>query len=216
MSHQDLLDISIQYDPRPSLMDAASHFYSQGWMVGTAGNLSVKMPDGSFWITASGMSKGALRHESFVRVYPDGYVFQAAPEFKPSAETSIHQAIYSLFADAQACYHVHSVEANLVSNFTEADEILLPALEMLKGLGLWEENPNCTMPLFANHFHVPQIAADIKQRFQDNPPQIPALLIRNHGVTVWGNSLEVTRNRIEIAEYIFRYMVAAKGVGSRE
>lgn len=213
---QEILDtVSTHYDPRPSLISAASHFYAQGWMVGTAGNLSAKMPDGSFWITASGMLKGELSYQDFVRIYPDGSVHQAAPEFKPSAETSIHQAIYECFSDAQACYHVHSVEANLVSNFTLSDELPLPPLEMLKGLGLWQENPNCTMPLFANHFHVPQIAAEIKQRFQENLPQIPALLIRNHGVTVWGNTLPETRNRIEIAEYIFRYIVAAKGVGCR-
>lgn len=212
MSQQILDTVSTHYDPRPSLISAASHFYTQGWMVGTAGNLSAKMPDGSFWITASGMLKGELHYQDFVRVYQDGSVDRAAPEFKPSAETSIHQAIYERFPDAQACYHVHSVEANLVSNFTEADELPLPPLEMLKGLGLWEENPNCTMPLFANHHHVPQIAADIKQRFQEKLPQIPALLIRNHGVTVWGNTLPETRNRIEIAEYIFRYMVAAKAI----
>jgi methylthioribulose-1-phosphate dehydratase len=36
------------------------------------------------------------------------------------------------------------------------------------------------------------------------------LLIRNHGVTVWGNSTEQARNHIELVEYIFRYMVLAR------
>ncbi|MBF2066971.1 MAG: methylthioribulose 1-phosphate dehydratase [Calothrix sp. C42_A2020_038] len=216
MSQQELLEnLSIDYDPRPELISAATYFYTQGWMLGTAGNLSAKMSDGSFWITASGKSKGKLRYEDFVRVYPDGSFQQAAPlepPNKPSAETSIHQAIYELFPDVQACYHVHSVDANLVSNFVEGDELPLPSLEMLKGLGVWEENPQCNIPLFDNHLHVPQIAEDIKTRSQQLT-RIPALLIRNHGVTVWANSLETARNYIEITEYVFRYIVAAKKAG---
>lgn len=197
-------------DPRPDLIAAARHFYQQGWMVGTAGNLSARTSDVSFWVTASGRSKGELQLSDFIHIYLDGRVQEFADDLKPSAETSIHQSIYSLFPDAIACYHVHSVEANLVSGFTESDNLLLPPLEMLKGLGVWEENPNCEMPVFTNHLQVSQIAAEIEERFSNRSPQIPALLIRNHGVTVWAKSPTDARNYIELVEYIFRYMVAHK------
>ncbi|RUR80268.1 methylthioribulose 1-phosphate dehydratase [Chlorogloeopsis fritschii PCC 9212] len=202
-------------DARLELIAAARHFYQQGWMVGTAGNLSVRLPDGSFWITASGKSKGELAPSDFVRIYPDGRVEKAADNSKPSAETAIHQAIYNLFPEAASCYHIHSVEANLVSHFAQADVLPLPPLEMLKGLGVWEENPNCVMPVFANHLQVKRIADEIKERFSVTPPQVPALLIRNHGVTVWAPSPTEARNYIELVEYIFRYMVAAHRVGMR-
>jgi methylthioribulose-1-phosphate dehydratase len=130
---------------------------------------------------------------------------------RPSAETSIHAAIYNLFPDARVCYHVHSIENNLVSRFTKSN-LPLPPLEMLKGLGVWEENPRCFMPIFANHLEVPRIADDIYTRFKDTKPQIPALLIRDHGVTVWANSLESANNYLELVEYIFRYMVASQKV----
>ncbi len=201
-------------DPRPTLITAAGHFYQLGWMVGTAGNLSARLSDGSFWITASGRNKGELTTGDFIRIAPDGTVLEKpSPDVRPSAETSIHQAIYSLFPDAQACYHVHSIEANLVSNFTDGDILPLPPLEMLKGLGVWEENPNVAIPLFANHLDVPRIASDIYERFKVAPPPVSVLLIRNHGVTVWASSLESTRNYLEVAEYIFRYVVAARNVG---
>lgn len=209
-------------DPRPELIAAAHQFYQQGWMVGTAGNLSTRIPDGSFWITASGRSKGELQLSDFIRIYPDGRAEQS-PEslkseslklnnLKPSAETSIHQSIYTLFPNAIACYHVHSVEANLVSEFTDSDNLSLPPLEMLKGLGVWEENPNCEIPVFTNYLQVSQIAAEIKERFSNTSPQIPALLIRNHGVTVWGKSATDARNYIELIEYIFRYMVTQRKI----
>jgi methylthioribulose-1-phosphate dehydratase len=200
-------------DPRQKIINDAHHFYQQGWMVGTAGNLSLRLPDGSFWITASGKPKGELLTSDFVRIYPDGQVKKADADAKPSAETAIHQTLYQLFPAAKACYHVHSVENNLVSRFVSGDSLPLPPLEMLKGLGLWVEDPDCQIPIFPNHLQVSQIAAEIQQRFTINPPQIPAFLIRDHGVTVWGASPESTRNYIELVEYIFRYMVTARIMG---
>ncbi|HLO86929.1 MAG TPA: methylthioribulose 1-phosphate dehydratase [Nostocaceae cyanobacterium] len=202
----------MEIDPRPEIIKTARHFYQQGWMVGTAGNLSIRLPDHSFWITASGKSKGDLSVNDLVRVCPDGKTEPATTNLKPSAETAIHQTIYSLFPTAQACYHVHSVEANLVSRFVTGDSLPLPPLEMLKGLGVWEENPSCEMSIFNNHLQVIQIAEEIQARFIVHPPQIPAFLIRDHGVTVWAKSPESARNYIELVEYIFRYMVAVRSI----
>lgn len=198
-------------DPRPDLIAAARQFYQLGWMVGTAGNLSARMPDDSFWITASGKSKGQLTEKDFVRVSLEGETLESLdPNNRPSAETSIHRSIYSLFPLAKACYHVHSIEANLASTINTGDKLPLPPLEMLKGLGVWEENPQVVMPVFANYLEVPRIAAEILDRFQVSPPDVPALLIVNHGVTVWGNSTLEAQNHLEIAEYIFRYLVASR------
>ncbi|WP_341732460.1 methylthioribulose 1-phosphate dehydratase [Microcoleus sp. EPA2] len=198
-------------DLRTDLIAAAKHFYDRGWMVGTAGNLSSRLDDGSFWITASGRQKGKLTATDFIRMNLDGIILeQPDPDSRPSAETSIHLAVYQSFPEAQACYHVHSIEANLVSRLAAGDAVSLPAIEMLKGLGVWEENPQVSMPLFTNYFSVPQIAQEIGELFAISPPQVPALLIRDHGVTVWANSPATAYNYIEIVEYIFRYMVMAR------
>jgi methylthioribulose-1-phosphate dehydratase len=200
-------------DLRSDLVTAAKYFHQRGWMLGTAGNLSAKLSDGSFWITASGKSKGELGELDFIRLFPNGDIEKPVDDLKPSAETSIHQAIYDTVPEAMACYHVHSIDANLVSNFTKDAELPLPQLEMIKGLGIWEESPTVTMPLFANHLDVPKIGQEIAERLRSQTPAIPALLIRNHGVTVWGRSTEEARNRIELVEYIFSYMVQAKRLG---
>jgi len=201
-------------DPRFELIDVARYFYRQDWMVGTAGNLSARLADDSFWITASGKAKGELSTSDFVRVAFDGKILdRASANIKPSAETIIHQTIYSLFSVAQACYHVHSIEANLVSHFSNKNNLPLPPLEMVKGFGIWEETPQVEIPVFENYLEVSRIATEISDRFGTQPPQVPALIIRNHGVTVWANSLASARNYIELIEYIFRYMVAARQVG---
>lgn len=201
-------------DPRPLLIAHARSFYERGWMLGTAGNLSARQQNDSFWITASGCSKGELTSDQFVQMSLEGNLLsQPVPTSIPSAETSIHQAIYQLFPDATVCYHVHSVSANVVSRLTTADFITLPAIEMLKGLGIWEANPTVNLALFANHVQVPDIGAEILERFGQKPPQLSACLIRDHGVTVWGTSLQEVRNRVEVMEFMFQYMIAAKTVG---
>jgi methylthioribulose-1-phosphate dehydratase len=202
-------------DPRPQLVAHARAFYERGWMWGTAGNLSARLPDGSFWITASGCSKGELTPQQFVQMSANGACLSALASAKPSAENSIHQAIYQRFPEAQACYHVHSVAANLVSEFSMGDQIRLPAIEMLKGLGVWEEHPTVYLEIFPNHAHVPQIAQAIDNRFQSQLPHIPACLVRGHGTTVWGSTPEETRNRVEVLEFMMQYLVAAQSLGER-
>ncbi|MEH1788646.1 MAG: methylthioribulose 1-phosphate dehydratase [Nostoc sp.] len=209
-------------DPRPTLITTARQFYQMGWMVGTSGNLSARMPDGSFWITASGRPKGHLTIDDFVRITLDTCKnevnlasTQSNPQRQPSAETSIHAAIYRLFPKAQACYHVHSIESNLVCRYVTNDALPLPPLEMLKGLGVWEENPQVTIPIFANYLEVSQIADEICDRLKSTIPQVSSLLIRNHGVTVWASSLENASNYLEVVDYIFRYMVAEQKIGIR-
>lgn len=212
-------------DLRSQLIAAATLFYERGWMMGTAGNLSARVASDRFVITASGCAKGKLTSKDFVDlrlnisthayhkiVNPTADTDLNPTELKPSAETSIHAVIYSLFPEAWACFHVHSVEANLVSNFVEHPTIVLPQIEMIKGLGVWDAAPTVNLPLFQNHADVSQISRDIYNRFSQEHPTISALLIRNHGVTVWANSVQSAINQVEIAEFIFRFMVRAREI----
>ena len=138
-------------DPRDTLIAAATHFYQRGWMLGTAGNLSLRAESGGFWITASGRHKGALQRDDFVRVGLDAALLETPnPARKPSAETSIHRIIYQQCPDAAAVYHVHSVEANLVSHWHEAGMLALPPLEMIKAFGVWEATARVSIPVFDN------------------------------------------------------------------
>jgi methylthioribulose-1-phosphate dehydratase len=199
-------------DLRSQLIQHAHEFHQRGWMLGTAGNLSARLAEDSFWITASGCSKGELTLEQFVCVSNTGDVLvRPTPNAKPSAEASIHQAIYALFPEVRACYHVHSVPATLLSSQSN-DDLMLPAIEMIKGLGIWEAEPAVKLALFPNHSRVPQIADDISARFQQQAPDVPACLIRNHGITVWGASPEEARNRVEVIEFLFQYLIAAQTI----
>ncbi len=198
---------------RAALVEIARDFHARGWMAGTAGNLSARDDETSFWITASGCPKGRLEQNDFllVDIASGASIEQAAPGLQPSAETAIHRVIYQRFPAARACLHVHSVDACLAAERAPpaAASLPLPALEMLKGLGVWEQSPKVNLPLFENTLDVSKIAGAIKQRFLSEPPHISALLVRGHGVTVWGDSLQEAYNRVECLEFILSYVARA-------
>lgn len=204
-----------QLPAREALVEIARSFYQRGWMPGTAGNLSaVATRDAAgtattMWITGSGLPKGQLEATDFLRIaVADGTVVEPpAAALKPSAETCIHQAIYRQCPKVGACLHVHTVDACLAVRRAPANatSLRLPPLEMVKGLGIWDENPRITLPLFQNHGDVNQIARDIEQ--QGSALQsVPALMIRDHGVTVWGSNVQEAFNRVECIEFIFSFM----------
>jgi methylthioribulose-1-phosphate dehydratase len=201
-------------DPRDSLVAVAAHFYARGWMSGTAGNLSLRLDDGSFWITASGKAKGKLRREDFLRLASSGEIVERGrPSDRPSAETSLHRALYALDPQARACFHIHTVAGNVAARLTSSGALPLPPLEMIKGLGIWDEDPRVDLDVFANHADVPRIAAEMQERFRASPPRLPGFLIRDHGLTVWGPSAEAAFHYVELFEYVFQYMAAARAAG---
>lgn len=217
-----------QLAPRDALVDIARDFHARGWMPGTAGNLSVRVraygsidagksaddATDTFWITASGLPKGRLEVTDFVRVaVKDGAVVEQFKESaKPSAESAIHQVIYRHFGEAMACLHVHTVDACLACADLPltATDMPLPALEMLKGLGVWQQNPLVVLPLFENTLDVASIAMAINWRFKGMLPMVPALMIRGHGVTVWGDTVQEAYNRVEAVEFLMSYLARAQ------
>ena len=197
-------------DPRDLLAEVARLFYGRGWMMGTAGNLSLRQPDGSFWITASGKLKGRLQREDFLRVAPGGEVLERGrPEDRPSAETSLHDAIYRLFPEAAACFHIHSIPGNVAARLAEGGALRLPPLEMIKGFGIADEEPAVELAVFPNHAHVPRIAGEMAARFAAAPPRVPGFLIRDHGLTAWGRDADAALNHVELFEYLFGFLSAA-------
>ncbi len=184
-----------------SLAGIGAQLYARGWMEGTAGNISARLPGGdTALITASGLSKGSLTAADVVEVRVDDAraVHPDAPH--PSAETSIHAALYRVFPDANAVVHAHPPHATAVAALAArrgADEVEFTDLEIIKGLGTAEAFA-VRVPVFANHADVPRIADDVAARLTAQAP--PVMLIGSHGATTWGPTLEAARNRMECLE----------------
>jgi methylthioribose-1-phosphate isomerase/methylthioribulose-1-phosphate dehydratase len=184
-----------------SLAELAGQLYARGWMEGTAGNISVRLPGRtSALITASGLGKGTLTERDVVEVS----VADARPVYpdspRPSAETTIHTALYQLSATCGAVVHAHPPYATAVATMaarTGAESVEFAGLEIIKGLGVADPY-SVTVPVLRNHADVPRIAADVRDRLTGDAP--PVLLIGAHGATTWGPTLDVARNRMECLE----------------
>jgi methylthioribulose-1-phosphate dehydratase len=202
-------------EPRAALAEIARDFHARGWMSGTAGNLSARVDAEHFWITASNKPKGRLDKDDFllVRVADAFVVERRRADDKPSAETAIHAALYRQFDEARACLHGHTVSACLAAERAKkgATSLRLPAIEMIKGFNIWQQNPKVDLPLFDNTLDVAKIAKAVAQRFRKVAPAVTALMIRGHGPTVWGAGLQEAYNRFEILDFLLEY-TAKRGV----
>src|SRR3990172_1825793 len=196
--------------PREALVEVARDFHARGWMAGTAGNLSARADEAHFWITASGLPKGRLQESDFIliRVADAAVIERGRAELSPSAETAIHAALYELFPDTNACLHGHTVTACVATARTaaKATALRLPPLEMGKGFDVWEQRPRADLALFANHLDVARIARAVLARFKKSRPKIAALLVRDHGPTLWGTSLQQAYNRFEVLDFLLNYL----------
>ena len=178
--------------------------YARGWLPGTSGNLSVRLPDGygRALITGSGLDKGSLGPGDTLTVdIATSRATEPVPAgTRPSAETAIHTAVYRCVPEAGAVIHAHSPYATaLACRTAAAGRLPLRDLELLKGLGL--ADPSATeLPVFANRPEVDRIAREVADHLSDRPGAPPALLIADHGVTVWGRDLAQARNRLECVE----------------
>lgn len=187
--------------PGELIAATARELYARGWMPGTAGNLSVRTGDTAV-VTASGLAKGELGGSDMVTVR----IADSAPlpdqDRNPSAETTIHTAIYRTTA-AAAVVHVHSPFATALATRAGAAEapgtVRITNLELIKGLG--GTDPEAVdLPVFPNRRAVPRIGEDIERWLTEHPGAPPVLCISGHGITTWGQNLSQARDRAECLE----------------
>ncbi|MGW4841242.1 S-methyl-5-thioribose-1-phosphate isomerase [Nocardia brasiliensis] len=187
--------------PGKEIAGIARELYRRGWMPGTAGNISVRTGDTAV-ITGSGLSKGELTERDMVTVR----VVDSAPVTdhgrKPSAETTIHTAVYRATA-AQAVVHIHPPYATALATRPGALDavttVRITDYELIKGLG-GTDPAAIDIPVYPNWTAVPRIGADIERYLTDHPGAPPILFIAGHGITAWGDNLSQARDRAECLE----------------
>ncbi|MGK8500985.1 S-methyl-5-thioribose-1-phosphate isomerase [Nocardia asiatica] len=187
--------------PGAAVADIARELYRRGWMPGTAGNISVRTGATAI-VTGSGLSKGELTERDMVTVR----VADSAPVSdhgrRPSAETTIHTAVYRT-RPAQAVVHVHPPFATALATRSAAPGTLgmlrITDYELIKGLG-GDDPAVADIPVFPNWPEVPRIGADIERYLLDHPGALPVLVIAGHGITAWGANLAQARDRAECLE----------------
>ncbi|MEZ6068305.1 MAG: class II aldolase/adducin family protein [Planctomycetaceae bacterium] len=101
MSRDELL-----LHPRDQILDTIERIYRYRMTTTSGGNVSMREPDGTLWITPARVDKGSLKRDDITCIRPDGTRLGPHP---PSSELPFHQAIYAARTDVRAVVHAHPV-----------------------------------------------------------------------------------------------------------
>lgn len=173
--------------------------YQRGFVVGTEGNVSVRVAPDRCWITPTGCHKGWLEPDDLLLIDLAGQVHFGRGQ--PSSEMPMHLALYTSRPDIFAVVHAHPplATALTVAGYT-LDSTLLP--ESVVALGQVPTVPY-QMPT------TPQFAHAIGTAMRN----AEAALLEQHGSVTVGASLQMAFNRMEIVERVAQVFYLAKTLG---
>ncbi|MEE1941541.1 class II aldolase/adducin family protein [Streptomyces sp. TRM 70361] len=180
------------------LVATARRTVTDGLVVGTSGNVSVRVGD-TVLVTPSGVPYEELGPDGLCAVGLDGR--QVAGRAAPTSELPMHLAVYRA-TGAAAIVHTHAVHATAVS--TLVDE--LPAVHyMAAALG----GPVRVAPYAT--YGSEELAVHALTALRDRS----GCLLRNHGTLVYGGSLGRAYDDTAQLEWMCRVWLAAAAVPGR-
>ena len=188
------------------LAKLARSCYERGWLLGTSGNFSSVVSRDPFClaITATGLDKGALTPQQFVRVDASGSVVQGSG--KPSAETALHLVV-ARARQAGTALHTHSVWSTILSERHAKERGLwIEGYEMLKGLkGVTSHQHREWLPILENDQDILKLAQEVESVLTEHP-HMHGFLLRKHGLYTWGENLSEAKRHLEILEFLMEVL----------
>ncbi|MCG1020237.1 methylthioribulose 1-phosphate dehydratase [Sutcliffiella horikoshii] len=185
------------------LSDVKEELAVRDWFFGTSGNLSIKVSDVplQFLVSSSGKDKRKITSEDFLLVDELGKAVENT-SLKPSAETLLHLEVYRK-TNAGCSLHVHTVDNNVISElYGDHGQITFKGQEIIKAFGIWEEDAEVSIPIIKNYADIPTLADEFSNYIDRDAG---AVLIRNHGITVWGKTAFEAKKYLEAWEFLFSY-----------
>jgi methylthioribulose-1-phosphate dehydratase len=197
-------------DYRALVCELCRGFYQLGWASGTGGGISLKA-DGKIYMAPSGVQKERLRPE-------DIFVLDEAGAIKeePGNGITLSQCA-PLFMHAYqirkagAVLHSHSIHAMLVTRLFK-DKFSIQGLEMQKGLEGYGAFDTLELPIIENTAQERDLADSLAQAIRENP-KANAVLVRNHGVYVWGRDWKQAKTQAECYDYLFQAAARMRELG---
>ena len=188
-------------DPRALLVTVSHLLASRNFTTATGGNLSLRLADGSCWVTPSRLHKARVQADDLVRVDAEGRVLAGAR--MPSSETFMHLAAYQALPRAGAVIHAHPPAA---TGFAQAHRPIetTSSSEAFAILG-----PEVPLLPFV-HPGSAELAAQIGARVQSDRN---AYLLAHHGVLTWGEDLWEAYDILDTLELFAQTLLAASLAG---
>ncbi|WP_078854853.1 class II aldolase/adducin family protein [Streptomyces sp. NRRL F-5135] len=180
------------------LVATARRTADEGLVVGTSGNVSVRVGD-LVLVTPSGVPYERLGPDDLIAVGLDGR--QVLGGLTPTSELPMHLAVYRA-TTATAVVHTHAVHATAVST-------LVPELPLVHYMAAALGGPVRVAPyaLYGSE----ELAAHMMDALRDRT----ACLLRNHGTVAYGASLAQAYDRTAQLEWMCRLWLTASALPGR-
>lgn len=189
---------------------------SSGHNPATSGNYSLRsltMPGYSL-VSESGIDKSLFSEENLLLVNIENkQQHESIKAFgkKSSDETALHLAIYRS-TNANCVLHSHLLEGLLFAElFPNESLIKMAGLELLKGFkGIKTHETEVLLPTFPNTQDIDGLALEVMPVLE-RTPNVFGLMLRHHGLYVWGETVEEAKRHLEVFEYIFKFYLYSAG-----
>jgi L-fuculose-phosphate aldolase len=178
-----------------ALVATARRTVADGLVVGTSGNVSVRVAD-TVLVTPSGLPYDRLTPDDVTGVDLDGR--QVLGTLVPTSELPMHLAIHRT-TDARAVVHTHAVHATAVST-------LVPELPTIHYMTAALGGPVRVAPYAA--YGTDELAENMLHALADRT----ACLLRNHGTIAYGTTLDQAYDRTAQLEWMCRLWLTASSV----
>ena len=192
-------------DEAELLVTLGASLFARGYSVGSAGNISVRLPEG-YLMTPTNSSLGRLEASRISRLDRD---WRHVGGDKPSKEVFLHRAFLDARPDAGAVVHLHSTHATAIACLaapgdTQPIPPLTPYFVMRVGRSL---------PVIP--YYRPGDAA-MEPAIHAAARDARALLLANHGPVVSGATLTDAVHAAEELEEAARLALLLRGQRPRE
>ncbi|MFD6999406.1 class II aldolase/adducin family protein [Streptomyces mirabilis] len=177
------------------LVATARRTVADGLVVGTSGNVSVRVGD-TVLVTPTGVPYDRLRPEDAVGVDLEGR--QVLGSLAATSELPMHLAIHRA-TDARAVVHTHAAHATAVST-------LVPELPLIHYMAGALGGPVRVAPYAT--YGTPELAENMLQALTGRT----ACLLQNHGTIAYGASLSQAFDRTAQLEWMSRVWLLASSV----
>jgi L-fuculose-phosphate aldolase len=176
--------------------------HDRGFVAAMDGNLSVRLKHGCILVTPTCVSKGAMRPADLVIVDLDGQ--HVAGRRNVTSEIGMHLLIYRMRPDIQAIVHAHPPTA---TGFAAAGLPLNEPLvcEVVMGLG--------SIPLA--RYGTPG-TSELAQTLEPYVSHYDAILMSNHGVVAYGDTLEHAYMKMETVEHFAQIALVTHLLGRQQ
>lgn len=183
---------------RADVVAACRRMVADGLVVGTSGNISVRVGD-RIVITPTGVPYPELVPERLPVVDPDGN--QLESELAPTSELPLHLAAYRAHPEATAVVHTHAVSATAVSTLVDT----VPNIHY----GIAAAGGAIRVAPYATYGTV-ELAENATQALKGRR----ACLLANHGTITVGPSLASAYDLTRQLEWACQVWLTAKAAGT--